>query len=66
MASVDIITVGAWTKGGLTTFYLLFVVERETRRVKFAGWTTKPNEGWMKTIAHELTNYKDGFLKDKK
>ena len=41
-------------------------MELKTRRVNFAGCTTKPNEAWMKTIARELTNHEDGFLKDKK
>jgi transposase InsO family protein len=66
MAAIDFTTVEVWTKGGLTTFYLLFVMELKTRRVNFAGWTTNPNEAWMKTIALELTNCEDGFLKDKK
>jgi putative transposase len=58
--------VEVWTKSGLTTFYLLFVMELRTRRVNFAGCTTNPNEAWMKTIARELTNDEDGFLKGKK
>ncbi|MDB4445965.1 integrase core domain-containing protein, partial [bacterium] len=66
MASIDFTTVEVWTKGGLTTFYLLFVMELKTRRVHFAGCTTNPNEAWMKTIALELTNHEDGFLNDKK
>jgi putative transposase len=66
MASIDFTTVEIWTKGGLTTFYLLFVMELKTRRVNFAGCTTNPNETWMKTIALELTNHEDGFLNDKK
>ena len=65
MASIDFTTVEVWTKGGLTTFYLLFVMELKTRRVNFAGCTTHPNEAWMKTIALELTNHEDGFLKEK-
>ncbi|MDE0863633.1 MAG: hypothetical protein OSA98_07590 [Rubripirellula sp.] len=65
MASIDFTTVEVWTKGGLKTFYLLFVMELKTRRVNFAGCTTNPNEAWMKTIALELTNHEDGFLKDK-
>ena len=40
-------------------------MELKTRRVKFAGCTTNPNEAWMKTIALELTNCEDGFLTDK-
>ncbi|MDE0866299.1 MAG: integrase core domain-containing protein [Rubripirellula sp.] len=66
MASIDFTTVEVWTKGGLTTFYLFFVIDLKTRRVNFAGCTTNPSEAWMKTIALELTNHEDGFLKDKK
>ena len=65
MASIDFTTVEVWTKGGLTTFYLLFVMELKTRRVNFAGCTTNPNGDWIKTVALELTNCEDGFLKDK-
>jgi putative transposase len=64
MASIDFTTVEAWTTRGLTTFYLLFVMELKTRRVHFVGCTTNPNEAWMKTMARELTNHEDGFLKD--
>ena len=66
MAAIDFTTVEVWTKGGLTTFYLLFVMELKTRRVNFAGCTTNPNEAWMKAIARELTNHEDRFLNDKK
>ena len=66
MASIDFTTVEVWTKGGLTTFYPLFVMELKTRRVNFAGCTTNPDEAWMNAIARELTNHEDGFLNDKK
>ena len=66
MASIDFTPVEVWTKGGLTTIYLLFVMELKTRRVAFAGCTTNPNEAWMKTVALELTNHEDGLLNDKK
>ena len=49
-------------KGGLVTFYLLFVMEVSTRRVHFAGCTTNPNETWMKQIGRNLTDCFDGFL----
>ncbi len=65
IASIDFTTVKIWTKSGLTTFRLLFVVELKNRRVHFAGCTTNPNDAWMKTIAREFTNYEDGFLNDK-
>lgn len=38
----------------------------KTRRVDFAGCTTKPNEESIKTVARELTNSEGGFLKSKK
>ena len=57
MAAIDFTTVKVWTKGGLTTFYLLFVMELKTRRVDFAGCTTNPNEEWIKTVARELTKF---------
>ncbi len=66
MASIDFTTVEVWTKDRLPTFYLLFVMGLKNRRVQFTGCTTNPNEVWMKTIALELTNHEDGFLKDKK
>ena len=63
LSAIDFTTIEVWTRGGLVTFYLLFVMELKTRRVHFAGCTTSPNELWMKQIARNLTDYKDGFLK---
>ena len=65
MVAIDFTTVEVWTKGGLTTFYLLFAMELKTRCANFAGCTANPNEAWMKTLALELTNDEDGFLKNK-
>jgi hypothetical protein len=48
LSAIDFTTVEVWTKGGMVTFYLLFVMDIKTRRVHFAGCTTSPNEVWMK------------------
>jgi dynactin complex subunit len=48
------------------TFYLLFVMELATRRVRFLGSTTNPDGPWMKIMARELTAADDGFLNGKK
>jgi putative transposase len=40
-------------------------MELKTHRVNLAGCTTNSNEAWMKTVALELTNHEDGFLKGK-
>ena len=66
LGAIDFTTVEVWTKGGLVTFYLLFVMELKTRRVDFAGCTTSPNEIWMKQIARNLTDDEDGFLNGKR
>jgi len=65
LGAIDFTTVEVWTKGGLVTFYLLFVMELKTRRVHFAGCTPNPHDSWMKQAARELTNYEDGFLNGK-
>jgi putative transposase len=62
LGAIDFTTIEVWTNDGLVTFYLLFVMEVATRRVRFAGCTTSPNEGWMKQIARNLTDSFDGFL----
>jgi putative transposase len=66
LAAIDFTTVEVWTKGGLVTFYLLFVMELKTRRVHFAACTPTLGDAFMKQIARNLTDPFDGFLKDKK
>lgn len=66
LAAIDFTTIEIWTRGGLVTFYLLFVMELKTRRVHFAGCTTNPNESWMKQIARQFTDPIDGFLLGKR
>ena len=66
LASIDFTTIEVWTKGGLVTNYLLFVMEVATRRIHFAGCTPNPDETWMKQIARNLTDTEDGFLNGKR
>jgi transposase InsO family protein len=63
---VDFTTIEVWTKGGLVTIYLLFVMELATRRVRFAGSTSNPNEPWMLQVSRNLSDAEDGFLREKK
>ena len=62
LGAIDFTTVEVWTKGGLVTYYLLFVMELKTRRVYFAGCTTTLGDDFMKQIARNLTDPFDGFL----
>ncbi len=55
LAAIDFTTIEVWTKHGLITFYLLFVIQLKTRRVTFAGCTVSPDTAWMKQIARNLT-----------
>jgi putative transposase len=47
----------------LKTFYVLFVIDLESRRVHIAGVTTTPNEAFMAQVARNLTDCMDGFLR---
>lgn len=51
-----------WTTGGLVTFFVLFVIDIATRRVKIAGITSSRTGLWMKQIANHLTDHVDGLL----
>ncbi|MAT15366.1 MAG: hypothetical protein CMJ46_08865 [Planctomyces sp.] len=59
--AVDFTTVEAWTKTGLTTFYVMVVMELKSRRIEIAGITTNPNGDWVKQVTRNLTG-SDGFL----
>ena len=62
MAAIDFKTMEVWTKGGLVTHFLLFVMEVATRRVQFAGCTPNPDDPRMKQVARNLTDAEEGCL----
>ena len=66
LAAIDFTTIEVWTKSGLVTYYLLFVMELATRRVHLAACTPSLGDDFMKQIARNLTDPFDGFLKDKR
>jgi putative transposase len=66
LGAIDFTTIEVWTKGGLVTYYLLFVMEIATRRVHFAGCSLSPDEAWMMQIGRNLTDAFDGFLNGKR
>src|SRR5262249_11791365 len=61
LVAIDFTTIEVWTRSGLVTYYLLFVMELATRRVHFAGLTVNPDEPWLKQVARDLTA-DGGFL----
>ena len=66
LAAIDFTTVEVWTKGGLVTYYLLFVMEVATRRVHLAACTASLGDPFMRQIARNLTDPFDGFLTGKR
>lgn len=62
LVGTDFFTVEVWTLRGLVTFYVLFFIHLESRRVEVAGVTPNPNERWMKQIARNVTMDEWGFL----
>ena len=62
MAATDFFSVEVLTLGGLVRYFVLFVIDIETRRVHLAGIVRQPHGAWMKQIARNLTDHVDGFL----
>src|SRR5258705_12260892 len=55
LAGIDFFTVEVLTWRGLVTYYVLFFIHLETRRVTIAGITDQPEEGWMQQMARNAT-----------
>src|ERR1039457_4392666 len=53
--ATDFFTAEVWTSTGLTTFYALFFLHLQTRRIVLGGITPFPNEDWLKHVARNLT-----------
>src|ERR1035438_6663973 len=58
LAGADFFTVEVLTWRGLITYYVLFFLHVETRRVSLAGITRHPTEEWMtQMVATRLTRH---------
>jgi hypothetical protein len=64
LAGIDFFTAEVLTCRGLVTYYVLFFIHLESRRVDIAGMTVHPNEAWMKQIARNATMDECGTLRD--
>jgi hypothetical protein len=62
LAGTDFFTVEVVTLKGLVTYYVLFFIHLESRKVCLAGVTPHPDEEWMKQIARNATLEQWGFL----
>ena len=64
LAGTDFFTAEVLTLRGLVTYYVLFFIHLESRRVDIAGITIHPGELWMKQIARNVTMEGCGTLRD--
>src|SRR4051794_13698548 len=63
LAGMDFFTAEVLTWRGPTTYYVLFVLQLETRRVTLAGITQHLTEDWMQQMARNLTDADAGALR---
>ena len=64
LAGTDFFTAEVLMLRGLVTYYVLFFIHLESRRVDIAGLTVHPDEAWMKQIARNATMEGFGSLRD--
>jgi putative transposase len=64
LAGTDFFTAEVLTLRGLVTYYVLFFIQLESRRVDIAGITDHPDEAWMRQIARNVTMEGCGALRD--
>ena len=64
LAGTDFLTAEVLTLRGLVTYYVLFFIHLESRRVDIAGITVHPDERWMKQMARNVTMEGCGALRD--
>src|SRR5712671_2688929 len=62
LAGADFFTVEVFTWRGLVTYYVLFFLHLESRRVNVAGITRHPEQAWMEQIARSATQESWGYL----
>jgi transposase InsO family protein len=66
LAGTDFFTAEVLTLHGLVTYYVLFFIHLESRRVDIAGVTVHPDERWMRQIARNMTMEGYGALRDRR
>ena len=62
LGATDFFSVEVLTLRELVTYYVLFFIPLESRKIEIAGITTNPHEVWMQQIARNVTMDEWGFL----
>jgi transposase len=63
LVGMDFFTAEVLTLKGLMTYYVLFFIHLETRRVSLAGFTPYPDQEWMEQQARNMTMEQWGYLR---
>ncbi len=63
LAGTDFFTVEVLTWRGLATYYVLFFIHLESRRISLAGLTRHPTSEWMMQMARNATDESSGLLR---
>jgi putative transposase len=63
LTGTDFFTVEVLTWRGLATYYVLFFIHLESRRVSLAGLTKHPTSEWMLQMARNATDESSGFFR---
>ena len=62
IVGTDFFTVEVLTLRGLKSYYVLFFIHLESRRICLAGVTRQPDQEWMEQMARNVTMEETGFL----
>jgi hypothetical protein len=63
LVAADFFTAEVWTTRGLVTFYTVFVIELESRRVRVVGSTRNPDEAFVVQALRQLSDGVDDVLR---
>jgi putative transposase len=63
LAGTDFFTVEVLTWRGLVTYYVLFFIHLDSRRISLAGLTRHPTSEWMLQMARNATDESSGGLR---
>jgi len=66
LAGTDFFTAEVLTWRGLVTYYVLFFIHLDTRKVSIAGITEHPDSAWMEQMGRNVTWEGWGFLQDRR
>ncbi len=66
MVGTDFFTAEVLTLRGLKTYYVLFFLHLESRRICLAGVTRHPDQEWMEQMARNVTMEENGFLANRR